>query len=240
MERIYRIDDQRRGRLRAGARTALAARSRATSSAVRATASADRGLTARACSRRSLPSKIVAVGLNYKDHAAEQGKPLPAEPLIFLKPSTRSSGRASRSAAGRAGRVDHEAELASSSAAARTACPREARGLHPRRHLRERRHRARAAEQGRAVHARQGLRHVRAVGPCIATGLDRSAAWRSRAGSTAHAGRQSSHRASSSSRSPTLVAFISAVMTLLPGDIISTGTPSGIGPLDAGRRSRSR
>ena len=34
------------------------------------------------------PSKIVAIGLNYKDHAAEQGKPLPKEPLMFLKPST--------------------------------------------------------------------------------------------------------------------------------------------------------
>ena len=34
------------------------------------------------------PSKIVAIGLNYKDHAAEMGKPLPAEPLMFLKPST--------------------------------------------------------------------------------------------------------------------------------------------------------
>src|SRR5687768_17034873 len=35
-----------------------------------------------------VPSKIVAVALNYKAHAAEQGKPLPAEPLFFLKPST--------------------------------------------------------------------------------------------------------------------------------------------------------
>ncbi|HSP92324.1 MAG TPA: hypothetical protein VLN08_15530, partial [Vicinamibacterales bacterium] len=33
------------------------------------------------------PGKIVAIGLNYKDHAAEQGKPLPVEPMIFLKPS---------------------------------------------------------------------------------------------------------------------------------------------------------
>ena len=34
------------------------------------------------------PSKIVAVGANYKDHAMEMGKPLPAEPLLFMKPST--------------------------------------------------------------------------------------------------------------------------------------------------------
>ena len=58
-----------------------------------------------------LPSKIVAVGLNYRDHAAEQGKPLPAEPLIFLKPSTSviGPGEAIRLPPG-VGRVDHEAE----------------------------------------------------------------------------------------------------------------------------------
>src|SRR6476620_8830309 len=58
-----------------------------------------------------VPSKIVAVGLNYRDHAAEQGKPLPAEPLIFLKPSTAviGPGEPIRLPPG-AGRVDHEAE----------------------------------------------------------------------------------------------------------------------------------
>ena len=58
------------------------------------------------------PSKIVAIGLNYKDHAAERGKPLPAEPLIFLKPpsSLVGPGDAIRRPAW-AGRVDHEAEL---------------------------------------------------------------------------------------------------------------------------------
>src|ERR687893_2196003 len=58
------------------------------------------------------PSKIVAIGLNYKDHAAEMNKPLPAEPLMFLKPSTAVIGpdEAIRIPAG-VGRVDHEAEL---------------------------------------------------------------------------------------------------------------------------------
>src|SRR4249920_1191394 len=58
-----------------------------------------------------VPSKIVAVGLNYRDHAAEQGKPLPPEPLIFLKPSTAviGPGDAIEIPAG-VGRVDHEAE----------------------------------------------------------------------------------------------------------------------------------
>ena len=58
-----------------------------------------------------VPSKIVAVGLNYKAHAAEQGKPLPAEPLIFIKPSTSviGPGDAIGIPPG-AGRVDHEGE----------------------------------------------------------------------------------------------------------------------------------
>jgi len=42
-----------------------------------------------------MPSKIIAIGLNYKDHAMERGKPLPEEPLIFLKPSSAVIGRLS-------------------------------------------------------------------------------------------------------------------------------------------------
>jgi 2-keto-4-pentenoate hydratase/2-oxohepta-3-ene-1,7-dioic acid hydratase in catechol pathway len=60
-----------------------------------------------------VPGKIVAIGLNYKDHAAEQGKPLPVEPMIFLKPSTAviAPGDPIRLPAG-VGRIDHEAEMA--------------------------------------------------------------------------------------------------------------------------------
>ena len=60
-----------------------------------------------------VPSKIVAVGLNYRDHAQEMNKPLPDVPLIFLKPSTAviNTGDAIVIPAG-AGRVDFEAELA--------------------------------------------------------------------------------------------------------------------------------
>src|SRR5688572_13384491 len=59
-----------------------------------------------------VPSKIVAVGLNYKDHALEQNKPLPAEPMIFLKPSTAVIGPGDPIVLPEGvGRVDHEAEL---------------------------------------------------------------------------------------------------------------------------------
>jgi 2-keto-4-pentenoate hydratase/2-oxohepta-3-ene-1,7-dioic acid hydratase in catechol pathway len=58
------------------------------------------------------PSKIVCVGLNYKDHAAEQGKALPAEPLLFIKPLSAVIGPGDpiRLPPG-VGRVDHEAEV---------------------------------------------------------------------------------------------------------------------------------
>ena len=64
------------------------------------------------CWRRWSRPKIVAVGLNYKDHAAEMNKPLPDEPLIFLKPSTAVIGTgASIVIPPAAGRVDYEAEV---------------------------------------------------------------------------------------------------------------------------------
>ena len=59
-----------------------------------------------------IPSKIIGVGLNYKDHAAEQNKPLPDEPLIFMKPSSAIIGPGEPIVLPEGiGRVDHEAEL---------------------------------------------------------------------------------------------------------------------------------
>src|SRR4051812_9357350 len=58
------------------------------------------------------PSKIVCVGLNYRDHAIEQGKPLPPEPLLFIKPSTSVIGPDTPIENPMwAGRIDHEAEV---------------------------------------------------------------------------------------------------------------------------------
>lgn len=180
------------------------------------------------------PSKIVAVGLNYRDHAAEQGKALPSEPLIFLKPSTAVVGPGDpiRLPPG-AGRVDHEAEA----------------GIV----IRRRTFRADAAHAASCVLGvtcvndvtareiqRRENRYTRAkgfdtfapVGPCVAIGLDSS--------DLAVEGWVNGERRQASSTRQLifpvaeLVAFISKVMTLLPGDIISTGTPAGIGALGAG------
>ncbi len=60
-----------------------------------------------------LPSKIVAVGKNYADHAAEMGGEVPTEPMIFLKPSTSVIGPGDRiTLPDQSERVEHEAELA--------------------------------------------------------------------------------------------------------------------------------
>jgi 2-keto-4-pentenoate hydratase/2-oxohepta-3-ene-1,7-dioic acid hydratase in catechol pathway len=73
------------------------------------------------------------------------------------------------------------------------------------------------------------------VGPCIVRGLDHGVP----EGLSVEGWVNGTRRQASSTRQlifpiPQLVAFISSIMTLLPGDIISTGTPSGIGPLTAG------
>jgi len=183
------------------------------------------------------PSKIVCVGLNYKDHAAEQNKPLPPEPLIFLKPSTAviGPGEAIVLPAG-VGRVDHEAEL----------------GLViGRRATRVAMHEAlgyvlgvtcvndvtaRALQNRGAGYTRaKGFDTFAPIGPCVAVGLDYAAP----NGVRVEGRVNGTLRQSSSTRElifpvAMLISYISANMTLLPGDIISTGTPSGIGPLEPG------
>ncbi len=182
------------------------------------------------------PSKIVAVGLNYRDHALEQGKPLPSEPLIFIKPSTSviATGEAILLPPGK-GRIDHEAEM----------------GIV----IGKRAHRVAAAQAAgyilgltcvNDVTARdmqnRGMQysHVKGfdtfapVGPCISVGLD--PADLAVEGWVNGVRRQGSRTVELIFGAGDLIAFISAIMTLLPGDIISTGTPSGIGPLSAGDR----
>jgi len=181
-----------------------------------------------------IPSKIVAVGLNYKDHAAEQGKPLPAEPLIFLKPSTAivGPGEAIRLPPG-AGRVDHEAEagIVIGRRAARVPASDASRyvlGVTCVNDVTARDIQRRENQYTRP----KGFDTFAPVGPCIAIGLD----WSDLAveGWVNGERRQASSTGQLIFPVPELIAFISAVMTLLPGDIISTGTPSGIGPLAAG------
>jgi len=180
------------------------------------------------------PSKIVCVGLNYKDHAAEQSKPLPAEPLLFIKPSTCVIGHgAAIEAPVWAGRVDHEAELgvvirktAKNVRAARAydyilglTCVNDVT--------------ARDLQNKESQYTRcKGFDTFAPIGPAIATGLNGEPrgveGWvndeRRQASSTRHLIFPIEH----------LIEFITFVMTLEPGDIISTGTPEGIGPVKHG------
>ena len=180
------------------------------------------------------PSKIVCVGLNYKDHAAEQNKPLPPEPLIFIKPSTSVIGPgAAIETPSWAGRVDHEAELGLviKKRARNVPMNRAAEyvlGLIAVNDVTARELQNRDGQYTRS----KGFDTFAPIGPCIAVGLDgRDLQVR---GYVNGALRQNSRTRELIFTIPELVQFISSVMTLLPGDIISTGTPSGIGPIKAG------
>ncbi len=180
------------------------------------------------------PGKIVCVGLNYKDHAAEIGKPLPPEPLIFIKPGTAviGPGEPIRIPPG-VGRVDHEAELAVVIGARAHRVPRAKAwdyvlGITCVNDVTARELQKRDGQYTRA----KGFDTFAPVGPCIATGV--AGEPRTVEGWVNRERRQSSSTAHLIFPIERLVEFVSFVMTLEPGDIISTGTPEGIGPIHAG------
>lgn len=183
------------------------------------------------------PSKIVCVGLNYKDHAAETGQPLPPEPLIFIKPSTCVIGPGEPIVLpDNVGRVDHEAEMAVVIGRRATRVPEADAhdyvfGITCVNDVTARALQVKGAGYTRA----KGFDTFAPVGPCIVRGLDYSKP----DGLLVEGAVNGATRQSSSTRElifaiPRLIEFISTNMTLLPGDIISTGTPAGIGPLNAG------
>ena len=184
-----------------------------------------------------VPSKIVCVGLNYKDHAAEQNKPLPPEPLIFIKPSTSviGPGEAIVLPDG-AGRVDHEAEAAivigrTATRVAEADAARHVLGLTCINDVTARELQNKGAGYTRA----KGFDTFAPLGPCIALDVDYSRAQGLRVeGIVNGTVRQNSSTKELIFTIPKVIAFISSIMTLLPGDVIATGTPSGIGPLNAG------
>jgi 2-keto-4-pentenoate hydratase/2-oxohepta-3-ene-1,7-dioic acid hydratase in catechol pathway len=182
------------------------------------------------------PSKVVAVGLNYKDHAAERNKPLPKEPLLFLKPSTAVIGpdEPIRRPAW-AGRIDHEAEMGIviGKAAHDLASP-EAGLTHVLGAVCVYDVTARELQDKDVQFTRaKGFDTFCPVGPCLATGLDWGGGL-AILGSVNGQVRQRSNTRELIFPVGYLVWFVSRVMTLLPGDMITTGTPSGIGPLETG------
>ena len=185
------------------------------------------------------PSKIVAIGLNYKDHAAEQNKPLPAEPMMFLKPPTAVIGPDDTIVLpDGVGRVDHEAEVGVViGTRARHVTEEDARryvfGITCVNDVTARELQKRDVQYTRA----KGFDTFAPLGPCVATGIEYNAP----GGIGIEGWVNDTRRQASSTREliftiDKLVAFVSAVMTLLPGDVISTGTPAGVGPLQRGDR----
>jgi len=180
------------------------------------------------------PSKMVCVGLNYRDHAAESNKALPSEPMLFLKPSTCVIGPGDPiQSPVWAGRGDHEAELGlvigkpTFKIKARQAADH-ILGLTCVNDVTARELQSKDVQFTRA----KGFDSFGPIGPCIAVGLD-GGDLQVRAYVNG-APRQDSRTRELVFTIPELVEFISSVMTLLPGDIIATGTPSGIGPIRPG------
>jgi len=183
------------------------------------------------------PTKIVAVGANYKDHAQEMGRPLPEEPLLFLKPSSAVIGARDIIAYPKMSkRVDYEGELAV--VIKKKAClladddPVEEYilGYTCFNDITARDLQTKDVQFTRA----KSFDTFAACGPCIATDVDPSALHVK----TFLNGklRQSGNTRNLIFTVPFLVRFISRIMTLFPGDIISTGTPAGVGPMQPGDR----
>lgn len=180
------------------------------------------------------PTKVVCVGLNYRAHIAEMGHDFPEEPVIFLKPSTAVIGPGEPIVVPPGvGRLDHEAELGV---------------VIGRRTHRATREQARANVLGyvcgndvtaRELQKRDG-QWTRAkgfdgfcpLGPWVQTDIDPS----SLTIECLVNGEVRQHAETSDMLFDpfTLVGFVSQVMTLVPGDIVLTGTPGGIGEIVAG------
>lgn len=183
-----------------------------------------------------IPTKIVAVGLNYRDHAREMGKALPSEPLIFLKPPSAVIGpESSIVIPPGAGRVDYEVEVGIViGRTARNVRAAEASdyvlGLTCVNDVTDRDIQKRDVQYTRA----KGFDTFAPLGPAIAVGLDGSAL---AIGSTVNGvTRQASSTREMIFSLQDVVEFVSHVMTLVPGDVIATGTPPGVGPIVPGDR----
>jgi 2-keto-4-pentenoate hydratase/2-oxohepta-3-ene-1,7-dioic acid hydratase in catechol pathway len=182
------------------------------------------------------PSKVVAIGLNYKDHAAEMNKPLPAEPLMFMKPSTAVIGPEDpiRLPPG-AGAIHYEAELGVVIGKLAHRVTADKAMAHVLGFTCVNDVTARELQKKDVQYTRaKGFDTFAPLGPCIAIGLDPAAL--DIEGLVNGVTRQSSNTRQLIFSVREIIAFVSSVMTLLPGDVISTGTPSGVGPLAAGDR----
>jgi 2-keto-4-pentenoate hydratase/2-oxohepta-3-ene-1,7-dioic acid hydratase in catechol pathway len=180
------------------------------------------------------PSKIVCVGRNYRAHAQELGNQVPREPLIFLKPpsSLLAPGAAIELPAG-SQRVEHEAEIGIviGQRLQRANVDRALQSIFGVTAVND--VTARDIQKSEVQFTRaKGFDTFCPVGPVIETAADLTRLTVS--GRVNGQERQSGTVAEMIFDIGTLLSFISHVMTLEPGDLVSTGTPAGVGPLVPG------
>ncbi len=186
------------------------------------------------------PSKVVAVGLNYRDHAEELGLALPEEPLLFLKPPSSVIGPGETILAPpQSKRVDYEAELAVviSRTAQQVTAEKAADYILGYTCLNDVTARDLQSKDGQWTRAK-GFDTFCPIGPWIETDLDPSDLEIS-----LYLNDELKQRSRTSNLifDPfRLVEFVSHVMTLTPGDVIATGTTSGIGPMRPGDKVEVR
>ncbi|MBN1405191.1 MAG: fumarylacetoacetate hydrolase family protein [Candidatus Omnitrophica bacterium] len=182
------------------------------------------------------PTKVVCVGLNYKDHAKELNMPVPDAPVLFMKPSTAVIAHNEAIAYPESvKRLDYEAELA-------IVIKKRAKGVSKK-------------DAGNYILGYTCLNDVTArdiqktdgqwtraksfdtfcpIGPCIVTDIDPN-----NLAIMLYLNKkvmQSSTTANLIFKPEEIISFISDVMTLNPGDVIATGTPPGVGPMKKGDR----
>ncbi len=190
-----------------------------------------------------LPSKVVAVGKNYAEHAREMAEgslrpeqgdsAAPPTPVIFMKPSTAVIGDGDAIRLPESDRVDHEAELAVVIGRPAKDVPVELALHHVLGYTAANDVTARDQQRADVQFTRaKGYDSFCPIGPWIETLLDPSDLR-----ITAEVNgklRQEGRTSEMIHNVPSLIAFMSGVMTLLPGDVILTGTPAGVGPLEEG------
>jgi 2-keto-4-pentenoate hydratase/2-oxohepta-3-ene-1,7-dioic acid hydratase in catechol pathway len=182
-----------------------------------------------------IPSKVLCVGKNYAGHAAEMGGEVPQEPLIFSKPSTAVIGPGDEIHLPRLSQeVQHEAELAVViSRVTRRVSAGDALdsvlGYTCGNDVTARDLQRRDGQWTRA----KGFDTFCPLGPWIETEWDpnRVHAVRCRVNGEL---RQDGHTGQLVFSVGELIAYVSAFLTLLPGDVLLTGTPAGVGPLHDG------
>ncbi|MFZ5644399.1 MAG: fumarylacetoacetate hydrolase family protein [Bacillota bacterium] len=181
-----------------------------------------------------LPGKAVCVGLNYRSHALEMGHDLPDEPILFLKPSTAVISPGEYIVyPDMTERVDYEAELAVViGSVCKNVVPEEAHryilGYTCANDVTARDLQQKDGQWTRA----KSFDTFLPLGPYIVTGLNPD-----RLDIALYLNGELKQKSNTSDlifKAGELVSFISRVMTLIPGDVILTGTPAGIGPMKGG------